>query len=359
KESVETSTGSRVGSTPSAKGTSVTSAREEVAAEGDRGTPIIVPPPTRSTQPQASAATTPSAVASRTVNEPEWAVTRAPVPSMLLNPRGSSAERETPETLPKPGVVVATPAAKPTPVTPVREQALAEVDQTKPDKGSSTPSRLHAAEILPQSIAPPAKPAQPETPTATAPAPLSIQTAERPSASSTPPSSAQEKQVAAAPPIATPPSGAAASQEAGALHGVEGPAPQAASPFGRGGRLMVLLDSPRSKTTYEATVSVSGRIQGRAASGVLLRINDSVQEVLIDRRNFKASVPLVPGENRIQAVVVGTDGVEAEDSITIEYVPKVAAPNPLTLSLDRLVLGPDDPPAVGGRCRVHDQRPPP
>src|SRR5262249_48089199 len=127
------------------------------------------------------------------------------------------------------------------------------------------------------------------------------------------------------------------------------------SPFGLGGRLMVLLDSPRSKTTYEATVSVSGRIQGRAASGVLLRINDSVQEVLIDRRNFKASVPLVPGENRIQAVVVGTDGVEAEDSITIEYVPKVAARIALTSPLDGLVLGPDDPPAVVVDGRVQNQ----
>src|SRR5262249_40131122 len=84
-----------------------------------------------------------------------------------------------------------------------------------------------------------------------------------------PPSLAQERQVAATPPIATvPPTAVVTAPETRALHGADGPAPQAASPLGLGGRLMVFLDGPRSKMTDEATLSVSGRIQGRAASGV-------------------------------------------------------------------------------------------
>jgi len=108
--------------------------------------------------------------------------------------------------------------------------------------------------------------------------------------------------------------------------------------------------------TDEATLSVSGRIQGRAASGLVLKINDGIQEVPVDGRNFRASVPLVPGANRIAAVVVGPDGAEAEDSITVEYVPKTP-PAGIVLAgpTDGLVLGPDDPPAVIVDGRVENR----
>src|SRR5262249_7702285 len=72
----------------------------------------------------------------------------------------------------------------------------------------------------------------------------------------TPPSLAQERQVAATPPIATTlPAAVVTSPETRALHGADRPAPQAASPLGLGGRLMVFLDRPRSNMTDEATLS--------------------------------------------------------------------------------------------------------
>ncbi len=88
---------------------------------------------------------------------------------------------------------------------------------------------------------------------------------------------------------------------------------------------------------------------------MLLRVNDNVQVVPIDQRNFRASVAVAPGLNSITAVVTGTDGREAEDSITVDYVPK-PVPRGVTLSspVDGVVLGRDDPPAVVVDGRVED-----
>ncbi len=121
------------------------------------------------------------------------------------------------------------------------------------------------------------------------------------------------------------------------------------------GLLRVFLDRPPAQVTDQPTISVSGRIQGGAAAGLVLRVNDSAQNVSMDQRGFHASVALVPGSNRITAVVTGPEGLEAEDSITIEYAPK-AAPGAIALSspVDGLVLGPDDPPAVLVDGRVED-----
>ena len=132
--------------------------------------------------------------------------------------------------------------------------------------------------------------------------------------------------------------------------------PRPGSPFGLGlGLLRVALDGPRAKATVEPTVSVSGRIQGGAPTGLVLRVNDRPQEVPIDRRSFQAWVSLAPGPNRITAVARGHDGLEAEDSITIDYAPKAAASGiALASPLDGLVLGPDDPPAVVVDGRVED-----
>lgn len=132
--------------------------------------------------------------------------------------------------------------------------------------------------------------------------------------------------------------------------------PRRGSPLGLGlGLLRVALDGPRAKVTEEPTISVSGRILGGAATFFVIRVNGSTQEVPIDRRSFQASVSLAPGPNRITAVAMGPDGLEAEDSITIDYAPR-AAHGGISLSspFDGLVLGPDDPPAVLAEGRVED-----
>ena len=326
-------------STPSSKPTPVTPVSERAVAEADRAksdkgtsaplrlhdadalSPIMTPPAKRPTPPETPAPTTPPPLSIQTADRPGLTILTGPV--VFVPSRAPAAPLRDEAGDPRPSASSA-PSSKPTPASPTPEAAIG-------------PER-----VQPEKEAPESRQVEIPKPVSTVPTPPA-------------PSLAQERQVAAAPPIATAPP-AVASPEAGASRGVDGPAPPAASPFGLGGRLMVSLDRPRSKVTDEATISVSGRIQGRAASDVLLRINDGVQEVPIDRRSFTASVPLVPGENRITAVVVGTDGVEVEDSITIEYVARVAAAAiALASPRDGFVLGPDDPPALVVDGRVENR----
>jgi len=105
----------------------------------------------------------------------------------------------------------------------------------------------------------------------------------------------------------------------------------------------------------EPTINVSGRLVGGAATSVFFRVNDSSQEVPIDQRRFQASVSLTPGPNRITAVAVGPDGLEAEDTVIVDYTPKVVSGG-IILSSPRngLVLGPDDAPAVIVEGRTED-----
>jgi hypothetical protein len=109
----------------------------------------------------------------------------------------------------------------------------------------------------------------------------------------------------------------------------------------------VALDGPRAKVTEEPTISVSGRVVGGAATSVFFRVNDSSQEVPMDQRRFQASISLTPGPNRITAVAVGPDGLEAEDTVTVDYTPKVVSGGIILSSPPNgLILGPDDAPAV-------------
>src|SRR5262249_55902977 len=84
KQSVEDSTKPGVVSAP-AKATWVTSVREQIVAEADRPTPIVGPPQARPAQPPAPAAPTLPSAAMRTVDEPKWTITGAPVPSPVTS----------------------------------------------------------------------------------------------------------------------------------------------------------------------------------------------------------------------------------------------------------------------------------
>jgi hypothetical protein len=86
---------------------------------------------------------------------------------------------------------------------------------------------------------------------------------------------------------------------------------------------------------------------GSAPERLVLYVNGAPTDVSVAHRTFEASVPLRPGANELRAVVTGPDGLEAEDAITVQYVP----PTPpiriaLTSPPDGLTLGPDDPPVV-------------
>jgi hypothetical protein len=201
------------------------------------------------------------------------------------------------------------------PVAPLLEETTAEESQTRPEEAVPPLSRLKQVEVLRPVEAVPVKPVSSPAPSTEA--------------------------LAAGP---APPSEPAVVSPEGSILGLGL------------GLLKVFLEGPRLRVTDEATFSVSGRIQGRRTAGLVLRVNDTLQEVSADRRSFTASVPLVPGSNRITALVTGPGGLGAEDSITVDYVPKVAPVTiALTSPLDGLVLGPDDPPAVVVDGRVEDR----
>ena len=126
------------------------------------------------------------------------------------------------------------------------------------------------------------------------------------------------------------------------------PVAPASSPFGLSlGRALVRLDGPRTWVTDQPIPTVSGRVVGSAPERLVLYVNGVPTDVRVAHRTFEASVPLQPGANELRAVVTGPDGLEAEDAITVQYVP----PTPpiriaLTSPPDGLTLGPDDPPVV-------------
>src|SRR4029079_54664 len=74
------------------------------------------------------------------------------------------------------------------------------------------------------------------------------------------------------------------------------------------------------------------------------------------RRTFEASVPLRPGANELRAVVTGPAGIETEDTITVQYVPRPSL-NGIVLSSppDGLTLGPDDPPVAVVEGEIEDK----
>ncbi|HVQ74592.1 MAG TPA: hypothetical protein VMT79_03530 [Candidatus Binatia bacterium] len=142
------------------------------------------------------------------------------------------------------------------------------------------------------------------------------------------------------------------------------PAPHAANPLlprpgtvlGLGlARVRVELEAPRQKVTDRETDRVSGRVFGGPAGGVSLHVNGVETAVELKERGFRAAVSLRPGLNSIRAVVAGPGGAEAEDAVTVEYVPPLPADGILLASpRDGLTLGADDPPAVVVEGRLGD-----
>jgi len=108
--------------------------------------------------------------------------------------------------------------------------------------------------------------------------------------------------------------------------------------------------------TDRPTETISGRLLGGAAERIVLYVNGEPITVGPTQRAFELSVPLQPGPNRLRAVATNAAGLEAEDMISVQYVP----PPPiggivLTTPADDLTLGPDDPPVVVVEGQVEDQ----
>ena len=135
------------------------------------------------------------------------------------------------------------------------------------------------------------------------------------------------------------------------------PVDAARSPFGLSpARALVRLDGPRTWVTDQPTPTVTGRVLGAAPERLVLYVNGAPADVKQARRTFEASVPLRPGANELRAVVTGPAGIETEDTITVQYVPRPSL-NGIVLSSppDGLTLGPDDPPVAVVEGEIDDK----
>ena len=135
------------------------------------------------------------------------------------------------------------------------------------------------------------------------------------------------------------------------------PIAPARSPFGLNlGHALVRLDGPRTWATDQPTRTVSGRVLGATPERLILYVNGAPTDVPLAQRAFEASVPLRPGANELRAVVTGPDGLETDDVITVQYVPRPSSKGiVLTSPPDGLTLGPDDPPIAVVEGEIADK----
>jgi hypothetical protein len=121
-------------------------------------------------------------------------------------------------------------------------------------------------------------------------------------------------------------------------------------------RSIVQFHGARHRLTERAVEPMAGRIIGPAPERFTLYVNGSPQPVTLDGRSFSASVALTPGLNQVRVVAFGPEGVETEDSVTVEYAP----PSPksrivLLTPADGARVSPDDPPFVVVEGRADDK----
>jgi len=118
----------------------------------------------------------------------------------------------------------------------------------------------------------------------------------------------------------------------------------------------VRLDGPRTSVTDQPTRAISGTIVGGVPERVILYVNGTPTDLNFAQRTFEASVPLHPGANELRAVVTGPAGIEAEDTIAVQYIPPPSSKGiVLTSPPDGLTLGPDDPPVAVVEGEIDDK----
>lgn len=122
------------------------------------------------------------------------------------------------------------------------------------------------------------------------------------------------------------------------------------------GRPLIRLDGPRSRLSDRPSDTISGTVVGAALERLVLYVNDVPHGLPADQGSFRAPVTLEPGPNHLRAVATGPGGLEAEDTVTIEYRPPARSNGiVITKPADRLGLGSDDPPFVVVEGRVQDR----
>lgn len=119
---------------------------------------------------------------------------------------------------------------------------------------------------------------------------------------------------------------------------------------------LVRLDGPRMWITDRPTETISGTVLGGMPERLVVSVNGTPAEVTPTGRAFETVVLLSPGTNELRAVVSGPDGIEAVDTITVQYVPRPSSNGiALTSPADGLTLGPDDPPVALIEGQVDDK----
>ena len=196
-------------------------------------------------------------------------------------------------------------------------------------------------------------------------APPAVASIEHPSTSRTPPverPAQPAEQIAPAPSVLAeaPPSPPVA--PAGAMASVSRPAPAAAtapdalapapmpSPFGVG-RLVVRVDGSRVRTTEHSVESISGQVLGGRAHRVLLYLNGTPRDLVLDGERFDVPLELQPGLNDVRVVARASDGAETEDRVTVQYN---AAAIRLTSPREGEIIAAGDPPFVVVEGEVRD-----
>jgi hypothetical protein len=105
-----------------------------------------------------------------------------------------------------------------------------------------------------------------------------------------------------------------------------------------------------------ATRKVSGTILGGLPERLVVYVNGVPADVTPIGRTFETAAVLRPGVNELRAVVTSPGGLEAEDTITVQYVPRPSSSRiALTSPSDGLTLGPDDPPVAVVEGEVDDK----
>ena len=196
-------------------------------------------------------------------------------------------------------------------------------------------------------------PTSPGSPSAESPAPLlaeSAATVTSPVAGSAP-SGPTIPEAPASRPDGSEPSGRPR------IHPVVGEARRGVAGGASLGRARVRFDGPRARITQRDLETVTGSISFGSADRVVVYVNETPSDLVVGGDGFRTPVRLQPGANRLRAVATGPDGIEAEDSIAIDYAPAGASARgvALTSPADGTVVTPEDPPVVVVEGRVEDR----
>jgi hypothetical protein len=118
----------------------------------------------------------------------------------------------------------------------------------------------------------------------------------------------------------------------------------------------VRFDGPRARTTHKDIETVTGAVADGTPGRLVVYVNDVPMEVTMGNRSFQTSVPLQVGLNQLRAVATGPEGLETQDSISIEYAPPASSNGvALTSPADGLIVTPEDPPVVVVEGRIDDK----